>query len=197
VISLALGIGASSSIFSVINGIILRPLPVAEPGELYIAQVTEPHEIDLLFSSAVVERAANLLAGRAELAAQSSTESVLVGRRGDASPETISYAVRRRTAEMGIRMALGADRNAVQSLIVREALLLVAIGGAVGVPLALVAARAVAGLLYATLRRIPPRTERRSPRSPLCLPLPRICRRGEHLGSIRWRHYGASDPRSA
>jgi ABC-type lipoprotein release transport system permease subunit len=63
---------------------------------------------------------------------------------------TISYAVRRRTAEMGIRMALGADRNAVQSLIVREALLLVAIGGAVGVPLAFVAARAVAGLLYGT-----------------------------------------------
>src|SRR5688500_4392936 len=88
VVSLALGIGASSSIFSVINAIVLRPLPVADPDELYIAQVTEPHEIDLLFSSAVVERAANLLAGRAELAAQSSTESVLVGLRGDASPES-------------------------------------------------------------------------------------------------------------
>ncbi len=88
VVSLALGIGGSSSIFSVINAIVLRPLPVADPDELYIAQVTEPHEIDLVFSSAVVERAANLLAGRAELAAQSSTESVLVGLRGDASPET-------------------------------------------------------------------------------------------------------------
>jgi predicted permease len=88
VVSLALGIGASSSIFSVINAIVLRPLPVADADELYIAQVTEPHEIDLLFSSAVVERAANLLAGRAELAAQSSIESALVGLRGDASPET-------------------------------------------------------------------------------------------------------------
>jgi hypothetical protein len=48
---LALGIGASSSIFSLINAIVLRALPVADPHELYIAQVTEPHEVDLLFSS--------------------------------------------------------------------------------------------------------------------------------------------------
>jgi ABC-type antimicrobial peptide transport system permease subunit len=63
---------------------------------------------------------------------------------------TISYAVRRRTAELGIRMALGADRVAVQWLIVREALLLVLLGGAIGLPLAFLAARAVGGLLYAT-----------------------------------------------
>jgi predicted permease len=63
---------------------------------------------------------------------------------------TISYAVRRRTAELGLRMALGADRVAVQWLIVREALLLVLVGGAVGLPLALLAARAVRSLLYGT-----------------------------------------------
>jgi predicted permease len=63
---------------------------------------------------------------------------------------TISYAVRRRTAELGIRMALGADRMGVQWLIVREALLLVLLGAAIGLPLAFLAARAVAGLLYAT-----------------------------------------------
>jgi predicted permease len=63
---------------------------------------------------------------------------------------TISYAVRRRTAELGIRIALGADRVAVQWLIVREALLLVLLGGAIGLPLAFLAARAVGSLLYAT-----------------------------------------------
>jgi putative ABC transport system permease protein len=63
---------------------------------------------------------------------------------------TISYAVRRRTAELGMRIALGADRMAVQWLIVREALLLVLLGGAIGLPLAFLAARAVSGLLYAT-----------------------------------------------
>jgi predicted permease len=86
VLSLALGIGASSAIFSLINVIVLRPLPVANPDELYIAQVVEPHETDLIFSSQVVERARTLLAGRGEIAAQSSTESVLVGTRGDTSP---------------------------------------------------------------------------------------------------------------
>jgi putative ABC transport system permease protein len=63
---------------------------------------------------------------------------------------TISYAVRRRTAELGVRIALGADRAAVQWLIVREALLLVLVGGAIGLPLAFLAARALGGLLYAT-----------------------------------------------
>jgi putative ABC transport system permease protein len=61
---------------------------------------------------------------------------------------TISNAVRRRTAELGIRIALGADRANVQWLIVREALRLVLLGAAVGLPLAFLAARAVRGLLY-------------------------------------------------
>lgn len=52
--------------------------------------------------------------------------------------------------ELGIRIALGADRAAVQWLIVREALLLVLVGGAVGLPFAFLVARAVGGLLYAT-----------------------------------------------
>jgi predicted permease len=86
VLSLALGIGASSSIFSLINAIVLRALPITDPHELFIAQVIEQHEVDQLFSSSVVERASNLLAGRADIAAQTSTESVLVGTQGDAVP---------------------------------------------------------------------------------------------------------------
>lgn len=77
-LSLALGIGASSSIYSLINAIVLRPLPVTAAHELHIAQIVEPHEVDLLFSYPVLERASSLLAGRAELAAQTSTETVLV-----------------------------------------------------------------------------------------------------------------------
>ena len=42
VLSLALGIGANSAIFSVINAIMLRPLPIAAANELFIAQTVSP-----------------------------------------------------------------------------------------------------------------------------------------------------------
>jgi ABC-type antimicrobial peptide transport system permease subunit len=47
-------------------------------------------------------------------------------------------------------MALGADGVAVQWLILREALALVLVGGAVGLLFAFLAARAIGPLLYAT-----------------------------------------------
>jgi predicted permease len=60
----------------------------------------------------------------------------------------LSYVVARRTYEMGIRMALGANRTAVLWMILRESLLLIAVGIAVGLPLALAAARLIQSTLY-------------------------------------------------
>ena len=60
----------------------------------------------------------------------------------------ISYMVARRTAEIGIRMALGASRGNVLRLIMREASTLVLLGLAIGAVLALSLSRVAASLLY-------------------------------------------------
>jgi predicted permease len=61
---------------------------------------------------------------------------------------TISYGISRRVAELGLRMALGADRGHVLWMVLREALTLVAIGVGAGVPLAFIAGRSVSALLF-------------------------------------------------
>jgi ABC-type lipoprotein release transport system permease subunit len=59
-----------------------------------------------------------------------------------------AYAVTRRTNEIGIRMALGAERNHVLGLVLRSALAQLGIGLAIGIPLALASGLVLAGQLY-------------------------------------------------
>jgi predicted permease len=59
-----------------------------------------------------------------------------------------AYSVARRTNEIGVRMALGANRGNVIAMVLRHALLLVAIGLAVGIPVSLLGGRLMSSQLY-------------------------------------------------
>ncbi len=59
-----------------------------------------------------------------------------------------AYSVERRTSEIGIRMALGADRTAVLKLVLAGAFLQVVIGLAIGIPATILGGRAMANQLY-------------------------------------------------
>lgn len=59
-----------------------------------------------------------------------------------------AYSVARRTNEIGVRMALGANRRDVIRMVLRNALLLVGIGLAIGVPVALLGGRLMSTQLY-------------------------------------------------
>jgi predicted permease len=61
---------------------------------------------------------------------------------------TISYGISRRAAELGLRMALGADRGMVLWMVLREALWLVVVGTLIGLPLAFAAGRSMQALLF-------------------------------------------------
>ena len=60
----------------------------------------------------------------------------------------LAYSVTRRTPELGLRMALGAGRGTVRWMVLRQSLLLVAAGLAVGVPAAVASSRFVSSLLF-------------------------------------------------
>jgi predicted permease len=59
-----------------------------------------------------------------------------------------AYSVARRTSEIGIRMAMGANRRNVLVLVMRSALLQIGVGLTIGIPVALLGGRLMASQLY-------------------------------------------------
>ena len=77
----------------------------------------------------------------------------------------VAYAVERRTSEMGVRLALGATSSSIITLVMREALILAAIGICIGTPVAIAVVTAGARLL---LGDATPTRRRTSYRPRLC-----------------------------
>src|SRR5262249_27939606 len=61
---------------------------------------------------------------------------------------SIAYSVHRRTAELGVRLAVGAQPRTLLWMILREGMAIAGIGLGLGLPLAFVAARSLSSLLY-------------------------------------------------
>jgi putative ABC transport system permease protein len=77
----------------------------------------------------------------------------------------MAYSVTRRTKEIGIRSALGAEQGAVLQLILRQGIKVTALGVAIGLMASLAAARLIGSLLYVSPRMVP-----RLRRSAYCCP---------------------------
>jgi ABC-type antimicrobial peptide transport system permease subunit len=63
---------------------------------------------------------------------------------------TLAYATARRTSEIGIRMALGAQRSRVMAMIFRENVVVAAIGCGAGLAAAVMLSKILASFLYET-----------------------------------------------
>jgi predicted permease len=60
----------------------------------------------------------------------------------------IAYSASQRTREVGIRVALGADRVDVVGMVIRQGMILVSVGAVIGIALAMAATRPLGSLLY-------------------------------------------------
>ena len=67
----------------------------------------------------------------------------------------LAYSVARRTQEIGVRMALGAERSAVGWMVLKQSLVLAGAGMALGLPAAIFGTRVVQSMLYGLTARDP------------------------------------------
>jgi predicted permease len=101
---------------------------------------------ELMTESAQIDRTVNSEIAFAELCSAFAVLALAIACVGLYG--TLSYNVARRTGEIGIRMALGAQRGAVIGMVLREVMTVAAAGLAISVPCALAASRLVRSFLF-------------------------------------------------
>jgi len=114
-----------------------RELLALEPGVIFLDNQTMDAQV-----------AATLLPARAGAISVSAVGVVAMMLASIGLYGVIAYSVSRRTREIGIRMALGAQPSSVVGLVMKQGLGIAAVGVAVGSVLALGGAKAMAGVLY-------------------------------------------------
>jgi predicted permease len=117
--------------------LLTRVLASADPNLTINSVRTIGEQVELTFDQ---ERAVASLAGLFGIVALVLAAIGLYG--------VTAYTVARRTNEIGIRMALGADRLSVVQYVLRGALMRVAVGLGLGFPLAIGAGRLISSQLY-------------------------------------------------
>ena len=121
----------------VIEPLVTRALSEVDPDLTIVSVRTLQQQVDLSFNQ---QRAVASLAGLFGIVALLLAAVGLYG--------VTAYTVAQRTNEIGIRMALGADRRKVVDLVLRGAFRRVVAGLIVGLPLAVGAGRLIAAQLY-------------------------------------------------
>jgi len=121
----------------VIEALVTRTLAELDPDLTITSVRTLQQQVDLSFDQ---QRAVASLAGLFGIVALVLAAVGLYG--------VTAYTVAQRTNEIGIRMALGADRGKVVDLVLRGAFKRVVIGLVLGLPLAIGAGRLIAAQLY-------------------------------------------------
>ena len=123
VCSLALGIGGAASVFTVLNAVVLRELPVPNPQQLFELTRSNPQQGRSLFGWPQIEEARKELQGKAELAAFISTTTMNVrqgtgtstGPTERAMVQLVSgefFQVLRQQAQAGRLLGAGRQRDA-------------------------------------------------------------------------------------
>jgi hypothetical protein len=193
VLTLALGIGANTAVFSVLDAVVLRPLPYPQPDKLVSVQCRDPRTglsqnlsypdfFDFRGQNHVFEHLVTYRDDHFTLTGfgpaldpqvpvfdvrtvddlvsleitQPHFQTLLLSTfAGMALLLTIvglygvtAYSVARRTREIGLRIALGATRSTVLSMVLKQALRLVVFGVLLGLTGALAATRLLRDMLY-------------------------------------------------